>query len=80
MIDVELVWTVPGIVVSLVESSKAFAVSIDVMVVAPGTLGDKVIDCQHPGVVSVDFSIIFASNPSFHLKLFLCYSTAHLLC
>ena len=75
LMDVELVWTIAGIVVSLVESSKAFAVSI-----APGTLGDKVIDWQHPGVVSVDFSIIFASNPSFHLKLFLCYSTAHLLC
>ena len=73
-------WTVAGIVVSLVESSKAFAVSIDVMVVAPKALGDKVIDCQHPGVVSVDFPIIFASNPSFHLKLFLCYSTAHFLC
>ena len=78
--DVELVWTVAGIVVPLVESSKAFAVSIDVMVAAPMTLGDKVIDCQHPGVVSVDFSIIFASNPSFHLNLFLCYSTAYFLC
>ena len=28
----------------------------------PGTLGDKVIDCKHPGVVVMGFSIIFASN------------------
>ena len=43
--DVVLVWTVTGIVVLLVESSKAVAVSIDVVVVVPETLGEKVIDC-----------------------------------
>ena len=62
LIDIVFVWTVAGIAVPLVESSKAVAVSIDVVVVLPGTLGDKVIDCKHPGVVVMGFSIIFASN------------------
>ena len=62
LMDFVLVWTVAGIVVPLVHSNKSVVVSTDEVMAAPGTLGDKVIDSKHQGVVAMTFSIIFASN------------------
>ena len=62
LIDVVLVPTAAGFVVPLVELSKVVDVSIDVVVVVPGTPTEKDMDCKNPGVVAMEISIIFASN------------------
>ena len=60
--DVVLVLTVAGFVVPLVELSKVVDVSIDVVVVVPGTLTEKDMDSKNPGVAAMEISIISASN------------------
>ena len=60
--DVVLVLTVAGFVVPLVELSKVVDVSIDAVVVVPGTLTEKDMDSKKPGVAAMEISIIFASN------------------
>ena len=58
--DVVLVLTVAGFVVPLVELSKVVDVSIDVVVVVPGTLTEKDMDSKNPGVAAMEISIISA--------------------
>ena len=60
--DVVLVPTVAGFVVPLVGLSKVVDVSIDVVLVVPGTPNEKDMDCKNSGVVAMEISIIFASN------------------
>ena len=52
--------TVAGFVVPLVELSKVVDVSIDVVVVVPGTLTEKDMDSKNPGVAAMEISIISA--------------------
>ena len=76
--DVVLVLTVAGFVVPLVELSKVVDVSIDVVVVVPGTLTENDMDSKNPGVVAIEISIIFASN-LISSKSFIIFSIAHFL-
>ena len=62
LMDVVLVPSVAGFVVPLVELTKVVDVSIDVVVVVPGTPTEKDMDCKNPDVVAMEISIIFASN------------------
>ena len=62
LMDVVFVLTVAGFVVPLVELSKVVDVSIDVVVVVPGTLTEKDMDSKNPGVAAMEISIISASN------------------
>ena len=62
LMDVVLVPSVAGFVVPLVELTKVVDVSIDVVVVVPGTPTEKDMDCKNPGIVAMEISIIFASN------------------
>ena len=60
LMDVVFVLTVAGFVVPLVELSKVVDVSIDVVVVVPGTLTEKDMDSKNPGVAAMEISIISA--------------------